>query len=254
MKKLLLVFTCLSYYASFAQYKEDQFFVYDRDWHNTTLSKAVYFLRVRQTGEKNFLWTTYNMFGPMISEENFQDEAGNIPNGKCTYYNSNGFRDSTGRYANGLRDGKWYFLYNEYTRVKEYEKGVLVKDTSFSISRDSVFVAYKQPVREESFAATGLESGFKGGKQGWAKFLNRNIVYPKRAADAHISGMVVLQFVVDEDGKVLNPEIERSVEYSLDEEALRVIKKSPDWLPALKDEKFVRSYKKQPIIYALSNW
>ena len=251
MKKLLLFVACIICYASYAQFKEDQFFVYDRDWQHTTLGKAIYFLRVRQTGEKNFLWTTYRMFGPRVSEENFQDGEGNIPNGKCTYYDTKGYRDSTGEYANGLKNGRWYFFDITHTRIKEYEKGVLIKDSLFRATKDSLSIFLKQPVKDELATQTVSESAFKGGLHGWGRFLNNNFIYPQRAINAGISGTVVLQFIVDETGKVTNPEIYKSVEYSLDEEALRIINKSPDWMPASKDGKYVRSYKRQPIIYRM---
>lgn len=243
MKKLLLFIACLTHYVSPAQFKKDQFFVYDLEWHHTTREKAIYFLRVRQTSEKNFLWTTYRMFGPRVSEENFQDEEGNIPNGKCTYYDAKGRQDSTGEYANGLKNGRWYFFNKEYGQMKEYEKGVLIKDS----------LILKQPAKKELSTDTVAESTFKGGLKGWSRFLVNNFIYPKRAVNANISGVVVLQFLVDETGKVTNPEIYKSVEYSLDEEALRIINKSPDWMPASKDGKYVRSYKRQPIIYSLEN-
>jgi protein TonB len=62
---------------------------------------------------------------------------------------------------------------------------------------------------------------------------------------------VVIQFIVDKEGHVVSPEISQSVEYSIDQEALRLIKKSPFWQPAMLDGKIVKSYKKQPITFRL---
>lgn len=54
--------------------------------------------------------------------------------------------------------------------------------------------------------------------------LQAQIVYPQRALQAGISGMVVVQFVVDKDGMVENPTILRGIGAGCDEEALRVTK------------------------------
>ena len=56
---------------------------------------------------------------------------------------------------------------------------------------------------------------------------------------------------MDTEGNIVNPEISKSVEYSLDEETLRIIQKSGKWAPAVQDQKKVRSYKMQPVIFKL---
>jgi len=65
-------------------------------------------------------------------------------------------------------------------------------------------------------------------------------------------GDVRLKFIVETDGSITETEIDRSVEYSLDEEALRIINQSQKWIPASKDGRKVRSYKRQPINFRLT--
>ena len=67
----------------------------------------------------------------------------------------------------------------------------------------------------------------------------------------NIQGTVLLQFIIEKDGSISDSEIVKSVEFSLDEESLRIIKLSPKWEPAIQDGKLVRSYKLQPINYSL---
>ena len=101
------------------------------------------------------------------------------------------------------------------------------------------------------FSKVEVESDFEGGISAWGKYLTKNLDYPDRAMKLQKQGMVVVQFVVDKEGAIFDPRISRSVEYSLDEEALRIIRKAPRWIPAIQDGRKVKSYKRQPIIFKL---
>jgi protein TonB len=65
-------------------------------------------------------------------------------------------------------------------------------------------------------------------------------------------GEVWIVFIVDIEGKIIEPILARSVEFSIDEEAMRMMKISPDWTPAIQDGRKVKSWKKQPIIFKLT--
>lgn len=56
------------------------------------------------------------------------------------------------------------------------------------------------------------------------KSLQKNIVYPEIAKKAGIEGLVIVQFVVNENGEVENPRVIRGIGGGCDEEAIRVIK------------------------------
>ncbi|MBE7172121.1 MAG: energy transducer TonB [Williamsia sp.] len=175
------------------------------------------------------------------------DAACKVLNGWCAYYGPEGYVDSAGAYAQGVMTGSWYYYHNNVFpfKRKDYENGQFIKDTLYVIpSQDSL--SKKTPGLPGE-----VESSFKGGGEGWAKYLQENLSYPLQAQKANIQGMVILQFIIDQKGKVQDPEIDRSVEYSLDEEALRIIQKSPAWLPASKDGKVLKSWKLQPVIFML---
>ena len=74
--------------------------------------------------------------------------------------------------------------------------------------------------------------GFEGGQKALKIFLSKNLKYPK--TNACVSGKIYIQFVVEEDGKITNPEILKSLfPKELDEEALRVIRLMPKWIPGM---------------------
>jgi protein TonB len=77
--------------------------------------------------------------------------------------------------------------------------------------------------------------------------------YPENAWKNKIEGTVVVQFIVDEDGNTTDVKVIKSVNAELDAEARRVISASKDWAPAVYGGRFVKSYKKQPIVFKLTN-
>ena len=81
---------------------------------------------------------------------------------------------------------------------------------------------------------------FPGGQDALNRFLARNIKYPLLAQENGIQGRVVCQFVVNTDGSIVDVQVVRGVEESLDKEAIRVIKSMPKWIPGRQGGKAVR--------------
>jgi len=97
-----------------------------------------------------------------------------------------------------------------------------------------------------------IESEYPGGVMAWQRFLNKNFRYPQEAVDQEIQGTVVIQFIVDKEGNVSDV-MALSGPEELRAEAIRVIKKSGKWTPAIQNGNKVRSYKKQPIVFRLAS-
>jgi protein TonB len=73
---------------------------------------------------------------------------------------------------------------------------------------------------------------FQGGDvRKFSEWVAKNIQYPAYAKENGIMGKVFIGFVVEKDGSVSNVEVLRSVDHSLDMEAVRVVKSSPQWAP-----------------------
>jgi periplasmic protein TonB len=101
------------------------------------------------------------------------------------------------------------------------------------------------------FTKVEIESEYPGGMSAWQRFLNRNLRYPQDAIDQGVEGFVTVQFIVDKEGNVSNVEAV-SGPAELRAEAIRVIKKSGKWTPAIQNGNPVKSYKKQPIGFRLN--
>ncbi len=93
---------------------------------------------------------------------------------------------------------------------------------------------------------------FKGkGTEAFSAWVSAHLKYPKDAKAAHIDGTVHVKFVIGTNGGVQEVEVEKGVFPSLDAEAVRVIKSSPKWKPAVKDGRPVRIVYHLPVIFIL---
>ena len=110
--------------------------------------------------------------------------------------------------------------------------------------------ASKDTAKGETFTKVEIESSFPGGQRAWIQFLQNNLVYPKKAVKKKIEGTVVVQFIVNKDGSISDISAISGPE-ELQQSAIDVLKKSPNWKPAQQGGRFVKSYKKQPINYRL---
>ena len=88
---------------------------------------------------------------------------------------------------------------------------------------------------------------FPGGQAALIKYLSENVEYPLIAKENGIQGRVLCEFIVDKDGSITEVKVTRSVDPSLDKEAMRVIKSMPKWNPGKQKGKPVRVKYTMPI-------
>lgn len=93
---------------------------------------------------------------------------------------------------------------------------------------------------------------FEGGMKAWAKFIQRNLRYPNAAQEVDIQGKVFISFVIEKDGSVSNVTVLKGIGYGCDEEAVRVISKSPKWKPGRQNDQNVRVRYNMPLSFTIS--
>lgn len=124
------------------------------------------------------------------------------------------------------------------------------------VSFDTLPAAIRKEIsahNDGNFGNTQIESAYPGGSSGWLAYLNRTFSYPQEAQRNGIQGTVVVQFIIDDQGKVSDIEVVSGpTAGGLREEAIRVIKRSGKWEPAIWNGYKVTSYKKQPLIFRLT--
>jgi protein TonB len=72
---------------------------------------------------------------------------------------------------------------------------------------------------------------FPGGVQGWIDYLQKNLHYPNKALKKGIQGVVRVQFLVDREGNIHEVRALNDPGGGLMEEAVRIFKSSPKWIP-----------------------
>lgn len=93
---------------------------------------------------------------------------------------------------------------------------------------------------------------FPGGISGLRTYLNQNIRYPAEAQENCVQGRVVVSFVVEKDGHISDVTVLRSVDPSLDKEAVRVIRNMPRWTPGKQGGEPVRVRYNVPVSFRLN--
>ena len=73
---------------------------------------------------------------------------------------------------------------------------------------------------------------FPGGEEAMNKFIAENLQYPPQAKENDIEGVVTVSFVVKSDGTIGTIKIARLIAPDLEQEAIRIVKKMPAWIPA----------------------
>ena len=92
---------------------------------------------------------------------------------------------------------------------------------------------------------------FPGGMAECMKWLGANINYPETAQKNGVQGRVIVQFVVNTDGSIIEPQVARGIDPELDAEALRLINAMPKWKPGKQQGKAVKVKYTLPIAYRL---
>jgi protein TonB len=81
--------------------------------------------------------------------------------------------------------------------------------------------------------------------------LAKNIKYPVVAQENGIQGRVICQFVVNKDGSIVDVQVVRGQDQSLDREAVRVIQSMPRWTPGKQRGQPVRVKYTLPVNFKL---
>ena len=130
--------------------------------------------------------------------------------------------------------------------VELEQQDIISSEDDASAAQTETFVApvVEEEEEEESaqqiFTVVEKQPEFPGGTAELFKYLSKAIKYPVIAQENGIQGRVVCSFVVNRDGSIVDIQVMRGVDPSLDKEAIRVISEMPKWKPGEQRGKPVR--------------
>jgi len=212
--------------------------------NQTVLDSSKYILWIHETDSARWQWDYYYTWGSLVKSTRYTDHDGTIADGRFCRYNSMGDLDSTGVFDHGKKNGSFikFKTYSKDSTVavwqNDYIADSLVKSTDLIAERNKVSDTTHQK-----------EPEYPGGAVQWQQYVSKNLRYPERAQKKDIQGRVRIVFTVDKEGNITDPYIQKSVEYSLDQESLRLLGQSGKWDPATKDGVPVTSSKIETVDY-----
>ena len=105
------------------------------------------------------------------------------------------------------------------------------------------------------FEKVEVEASFKGGEGAWRKYLERNLNASTPVDNGAPEGnyTVVVQFIVDKEGNISDVKATTNHGYGMEDEAVKVIRKGPPWVPAVQNGRNVKAYRKQPITFQVAS-
>jgi TonB family protein len=120
----------------------------------------------------------------------------------------------------------------------------------------SIQIAIGQtPVVDKTYEIFELEKRpeFPSGDAGLSAYFSKNLRYPALAREDNIQGTVIVNFMIDSTGAISNAQCVKSIGSGCDEEALRVIKAMPKWIPGVVNHKKVKVMFTIPIRFQLTD-
>ncbi len=145
-------------------------------------------------------------------------------------------------YKNGLKHGKFVTFYDNGRPIRKdiYKNDILIKGKCYTPQgKDTSYFEYLKPPQ------------FSGGLDEFTRFITEKIIYPEDAKNKNEEGDVVVQFTINKDGKIINPVLVKKDKEYFNQEALRVIKLSPPWIPAQLDGKKIDMRITMPVRFRL---
>lgn len=113
-----------------------------------------------------------------------------------------------------------------------------------SLKKDSNDVVFACPIE--------IMAQYPEGNAALMKFISDNLIWPEILNGSCIEGRVIVKFVVTETGELTDIKVVRSLEKHLDEEAVRVIKLMPKWIPAEINGRKISSYYTVPVLFKIT--
>jgi protein TonB len=108
------------------------------------------------------------------------------------------------------------------------------------------------PANQPFFSASKMPS-FPGGRRGLSRFIQRNVRYPQISQYKQKQGKVDVRFIVDENGRVTNPQIIKGLGEDYNKEVLRVLSRMPRWSPGEQNGKKVPVYQQLRVSFDIQN-
>lgn len=226
---------------------QDSFKIYlDFDKKIVDSTNAVFYSIYRQRSDtivKSGSIETFFKNGILLKRVDYFYEQNDYRREKITYYYNNGNIESITNCLGLDFDGEQfaYFPNGQLKRKANYKNNKRLYGNSYtSEGKDTIY--YETADRMPTFP---------GGKKAMEQFFNDNLKYPQDAKDKRISGTVDVEVIIGKLGVLEKIGIAKSVDPSIDNEAIRLVKSLPKWSPGFYKDDLLSKYEKISVVFAL---
>ncbi|MEM9859293.1 MAG: energy transducer TonB [Bacteroidota bacterium] len=109
----------------------------------------------------------------------------------------------------------------------------------------------EEEAADEIFDIVEFQPQPEGGMQSFMAYVSENINYPNQALRTKVQGKVFVQFVVNSDGSLVDFKVVKGIGAGCDEEAVRVLRGAPKWIPGKQRGKPVRVRMMVPVFFKM---
>ncbi|HBG57036.1 MAG TPA: energy transducer TonB [Porphyromonadaceae bacterium] len=168
-------------------------------------------------------------------------------NGKSVEYYPSGSKKLVEHFKNGIREG---------TLREYYPDGSLRRDETYLRGEYNKGRFFDEDGNERPAEPYWQHAQFPGGVKALSALIIAAVRYPEEARKNNIEGRVIINFIIDKEGKMVSPKIVRGAHHLLDKEAMRateVVAFIHKWEPAKLDGKPVRTRYTLPLVFEIPN-
>jgi TonB family protein len=200
-----------------------------------TLSPTHFFLEIAKPDGQLLRQVRFYGSGEKVSLNNLSHKLNKkkiVEDGSFKQWYPNGTLHSTETYRMGLPSGEKIVYHSNGQRefLCIYDPPGFISELH-SYTRTGREVNVNQYLDNKIYSKVDREPHFPKGETALRLYINQHINYPEEALKKGIVGEVVVGFVVDENGRIIDPEIEKSPSPLLSREAIRMVSHMPLWQP-----------------------
>jgi protein TonB len=215
------LFLCFTNFYSNAQTVDTIWF--NSKWEKSTKAESVYHRVIQKSSDlKSYLVSDYYNTGEIQMRGTYSSLEPEVKDGQFTWWFKNGQKRAETLYKdrNAIKEIKW----DEAGKV--------------TFRRELVDITHTEDGKKvETKAYLDVAPEFEGGMSAVNKFIDKNFRYPAQLQENPPHGKIIVGLAIDTNGKVINVNIQQGLDPLLDAEAMRVVKKLPDWKPGILDGK-----------------
>lgn len=215
--------------------KEGAWLEYDEKGH---LIDSAFFIKGQQRGVR----LSWNAEGYLVDSAYFDNQGNGV---EVSWYKGGRLR-STGRWLqDSLRHGRWQHF---------HENGKLMASIDYVNGKETTYACYTEAGEPLDVKECELkEAAFPGGDAAWRRFLQNNLNAAVPVNNGAPAGQytAMIQFIVDKDGTLSDIKALTRYGYGMEEEVIRMLKQSANWIPAQLYGRKVKAYRRQPITFVV---